>query len=110
MEVLRKQMQQRGTAYCVNAKPVPLKGYFNHQRSRSIRVHLQFLGDSFQDKDLRKLGFSKSRRPIEARLEMGEVSLTASIFQILIQFLFRVMARNFTLQEQISEDEVGQIG
>lgn len=53
---------------------------------------------------------SSSRRPVEARFEMGQVLLTARIFKVLRQFRFREMARYFALANQLSESIAGNSG
>ena len=40
---------------------------------------------------------------MEARFEMGEVLLTARIFEVLSQFCVRVVPRDFTLTNQVCE-------
>ncbi len=47
---------------------------------------------------------------MEARFEMGEVLLTASIFEVLGQFLIRVVARNLSLSNQVGEPVTGNSG
>ena len=42
---------------------------------------------------------------MEARLESGDVLLTARIAEVLVQFIVGVVARNFTMGEQIGKSE-----
>ena len=54
--------------------------------------------------------FRSSRQPIEARFEIGEVLLTASIFEALSYLLLRVMTRYFALSQESRELMPGDSG
>jgi hypothetical protein len=47
--------------------------------------------------------FRSTSRSVEARFEMGEGLLTASIVEILGQFVIRVVTRNRPLSKQLGE-------
>ena len=52
----------------------------------------------------------RSRCPIEARLEKGDVLLTASIAEVLRQLILTIMPGNFALRREISESIPGHTG
>ena len=70
---------------------------------RGIWMRQQFIGNRVWHPDSGECDFRSSRRPMKARFEIGEVSLTASIFEILGQFLIGIMARKLPLVNQAGE-------
>jgi hypothetical protein len=54
-----------------------------------------------------ELRFQQFERPMEARFEMGEVLLSARIFEVLSQFLVRIVTRYLALANQVSKLQPG---
>jgi hypothetical protein len=74
-----------------------------------IRVCGEFLLDSGRNPQLGKLNLQKIETPDEARLEIGEVSLTAGIGQVKREVVFGVVTRNAAAGHKIGKGVAGSL-
>jgi hypothetical protein len=109
VKLQQENPEQTGILWGTNPDPVFSPGALDEVSHRGIWMRQQFAGNASGIQTVENCDFRSSRRPMEARFEIGEVLLTASIVEVLGQFLIGIVARKLPLVNQTGECIAGSL-
>ena len=103
MKLQQENLEQERILRRFNAQPPFPDSILDRFAGSGIRCVASSLATAWGIATVENCDFRSTSRSAEARFEMGEVLLTASIVEILGQFVIRVVTCNRPLSKQLGE-------